>query len=65
MHKRSRRRNVGLHGIVGQRSFEPALSRLEQIGYSELWQLAKGMPEEWYECDREGLELYNRITRFL
>jgi len=34
---------------------EPALSRLEQIDYTELWRLAKGMPEEWYQCDTEGL----------
>lgn len=55
-------RNSVYQGIVGWQSFEPALSRLEQIGYTELWQLAKGMPEEWYECDREGL---SRLVRSL
>ncbi len=48
-------RNSVYQGIAGWQSFEPALSRLEQIDYTELWRLAKGMPEEWYQCDSEGL----------
>jgi hypothetical protein len=48
-------RNSVYQRIAGWESFEPALSRLEQIDYTELWRLVKGMPEEWYQCDSEGL----------
>jgi hypothetical protein len=48
-------RNSVYEQVVGWESFEPALSRLEQIDHTELWRLAKGLPEDWYECDSEGL----------
>src|SRR5258708_33438800 len=48
-------RNCVYQGIIGWQSFEPALSRLEQIDGSELWRLAKGMPQEWYQHDASGL----------
>jgi HipA-like kinase len=48
-------RNSVYEQVVGWDSFEPALSRLEQIDISELWRLAKGMPEDWYQCDSDGL----------
>ena len=34
--------------VTGWESFEPALSRAEQIDCSELWKLAQGIPEEWW-----------------
>jgi hypothetical protein len=48
-------RNSVYQGVTGWESFEPSLSRLEQIDISELWRLAKGMPEDWYQCDSAGL----------
>jgi hypothetical protein len=48
-------RNSVYEKIAGWESFEPALSRLEQIDYTELWCLAKGMPDDWYQCDSDGL----------
>jgi hypothetical protein len=48
-------RNSVYEQVSGWESFEPALSRLEQIDYTELWRLAQGMPEDWYQCDSEGL----------
>ncbi len=48
-------RNCVYQHVTGWQSFEPALSRLEQIDGSELWRLAQGMPEEWYQHDASGL----------
>ena len=43
-------------GVSGWEDFEPALSRAEQADAQELWTCAAGVPEEWYEGDRTGLE---------
>ncbi|HLW53471.1 MAG TPA: HipA family kinase [Candidatus Angelobacter sp.] len=48
-------RNCVYEKVAGWESFEPALSRLEQIDSAELWQLAQGMPEEWYQHDAQAL----------
>jgi hypothetical protein len=37
-------------------AFEPALSQAEEMHTDEIWRCAAGIPEEWYESDREGLE---------
>jgi hypothetical protein len=42
--------------VTGWQDFEPALSRAEQAGADDLWACAQGLPEEWYEGDRSGLE---------
>jgi HipA-like kinase len=60
-------RNSVYEQVLGWESFEPTLSRLEQIDISELWRLAKGMPEDWYQCDSDGLSrlihtLYDRCA---
>jgi hypothetical protein len=34
--------------VTGWESFEPVLSRAEQIDSADLWRLAEGMPEEWW-----------------
>ena len=52
-------------GVVGWEAFEPALSRAEQMDAQTIWRCAAGIPEEWYEGDREGLHqlvsaLYHR-----
>ena len=43
-------------GVAGWESFEPALSRAEEMGVEDIWHCAADIPEEWYEGDREGLE---------
>lgn len=41
--------------VIGWESFEPVLSRIEQIDYAELWRCAAEIPHEWLEYDGEGL----------
>ena len=43
-------------------SFEPALTRAEQMCPGELWRLAAQIPEEWYEYDASGM---NRLIEAL
>jgi hypothetical protein len=47
-------RNCVYERVTGWESFEPTLSRLEQIDISELWRLTEGIPEEWYRFDAAG-----------
>ncbi len=49
-------------------SFEPALTRAEQMDLGELWRYAAHVPEEWYEYDVSGMNrlietLYRRRLR--
>jgi hypothetical protein len=48
-------RNCVYEHVTGWESFEPTLSRLEQIDITELWRLAQGLPEAWYQFDSAGL----------
>jgi hypothetical protein len=41
-------RNCVYQHVSGWESFEPVLSRAEQMGSTELWALTEGMPEEWW-----------------
>ena len=41
-------RNFVYEQVTGWDSFEPALSRAEQMTGQELWKLAQGMPNEWW-----------------
>ena len=41
-------RNCVYQHVSGWESFEPVLSRAEQIESAELWALTEGMPEEWW-----------------
>jgi hypothetical protein len=43
-------------GVMGWEAFEPALSRAEEMDAQAVWQCAAGIPEEWYEGDRDGLD---------
>ncbi|HXU20482.1 MAG TPA: HipA family kinase [Verrucomicrobiae bacterium] len=43
-------------------SFEPALTRAEQMDLEELWRYAAQVPQEWYEYDVSGL---NRLVETL
>lgn len=51
--------------VMGWEAFEPALSRAEEMDAHTIWRYAAGIPEEWYEGDRDGLDrlveaLHNR-----
>ena len=53
------------HTVTGWHSFEPILSRIEEIEYTDLWKFAAEVPQEWYQFDSDGLcrlveTLYNR-----
>jgi hypothetical protein len=62
-------RNYVYREVIGWESFEPALSRAETMGWSELWEYAEGIPAEWYENDSAGLSslvetLYQRRSNY-
>jgi hypothetical protein len=51
--------------VTGWHTFEPSLTRAEQMDADTIWRCAAAIPAEWYEGDRDGLhrlvdELYNR-----
>jgi len=53
--------------VTGWESFEPVLSRIEQIELADLWKIAREIPEDWYRSDADGLSrligtLYPRRT---
>ena len=48
--------------VTGWDSFEPALSRAEQMDLDEIWRSAAAVPAEWYEFDIDGL---NRLVETL
>jgi hypothetical protein len=53
--------------ITGWEAFEPTLSRIEEIDIAELWNIAREIPEEWYQHDSDALSrvissLYQRRT---
>ena len=41
-------RNCVYEQVTGWESFEPALSRAEAMDAQDLWKLAQGMPEDWW-----------------
>jgi len=48
--------------VTAWESFEPALTRAEQLDLGELWRYAAQVPEEWYEYDVSGM---NRLIEML
>jgi hypothetical protein len=48
-------RNFVYERVSGWESFEPVLSRVEQIDLAGLWNIARNVPEEWYQHDTEAL----------
>ena len=56
------REQLCLRGCVGWDSFEPALSRAEEMDAQTIWRWAADIPEEWYEEDLDGL---NRLVEAL
>jgi hypothetical protein len=54
--------------VTAWESFEPTLTRAEQMDLGELWRYSAQVPEEWYECDVDGMNrlietLYRRRLR--
>jgi hypothetical protein len=41
--------------VVGWKSFEPALTKAEQVSFLDLWRFAQRIPPEWYRHDSESL----------
>jgi len=49
-------RNRVYAGVTGWKSFEPWLSRIEQMDASVLWSIAEIVPPEWYGGDTTAIE---------
>jgi hypothetical protein len=48
--------NTVYRGIRGWSSFEPWLSRIENLGSEIVWEIAETIPPEWYGSDMGALE---------
>jgi hypothetical protein len=48
--------NYVYQGVTRWESFEPALTRAEEMSCDGIWRCVAEMPEEWYEGEREALE---------
>lgn len=48
--------NCVYEGVTGWESFEPALTKAEEMSCDAIWRSVVDLPEEWYRADREGLE---------
>jgi HipA-like protein len=60
-------RNSVYESVTGWESFDPVLSRVERVELTDLWSIAREIPEEWYRSDAHGLSrlietLYARRT---
>ena len=58
-------KNCVYENVRGWEDFEPALTRAEQITIDDIWEIASGIPPEWYASDTNGLHrlvetLYHR-----
>ena len=49
-------RNAVYHGVTGWESFEPWLSRIEQLDVKAIWAIAETVPPEWYCGDAAAIE---------
>lgn len=48
--------NCVYEGVTGWVSFEPALTKAEEMSCDAIWRCAENIPEDWYEGDHEALE---------
>jgi hypothetical protein len=55
-------RNCVYEHVRGWDSFEPALTRAEEMSIDRIWSIAAQIPPEWYEFDTAGL---NRLIEAL
>ena len=49
-------RNLVYQQVVGWGSFEPWLTRLDELDVQELWTIAEAVPPEWYGGDTDEME---------
>jgi hypothetical protein len=49
-------RNAVYLGVAGWESFEPWLSRIEQLDSKVIWEIAETVPPEWYLGDASAIE---------
>ena len=61
-------RNCVYQHVRNWDAFEPALTRAEDMDIDAIWRIGAGIPSEWYEHDRTGLdrlveELYSRRSK--
>ena len=49
-------RNQVYSGVTGWESFEPWLTRIEELDPQQIWRVAEAVPPEWYEGDAAVLE---------
>ncbi len=49
-------RNCVYAGVMGWASFEPWLGRLEKLEIEKVWEIAEGVPSEWYGGDPGTME---------
>ena len=49
-------RNAVYAGVIGWESFEPWLSRIEELKAETIWGIAETVPPEWYDGDVSGFE---------
>ena len=49
-------RNTVYAGVIGWESFEPWLSRIEDLKAETIWGIAEMVPPEWYDGDVSGFE---------
>ena len=49
--------NSVYRGVTGWASFEPWLSRIENLAPETVWSIAEGIPPEWYGGDVNALEM--------
>jgi hypothetical protein len=52
--------NCVYEAVCGWESFEPWLSRIEQIDEQLVWSIAEAVPPEWYEGKWDALEILLR-----
>jgi hypothetical protein len=48
-------RNIVYENVRGWESFEPVLSKAEQVDPAELWNIAREVPPVWYQHDTERI----------
>ena len=49
-------RNVVYAGVMGWKSFEPWMSRLERLDAQTVWEIAEAVPTDWYGGDPAAME---------
>ena len=49
-------RNLVYRGVTGWGSFEPWLTKIEEMGAEVLWEIAEAVPPEWYGGDLTTIE---------